>query len=227
MLRMRDESGALVQPIEFIPAAERYNVMPAIDRWVVRHALSVLAHRASDPHPPYTISINLSGTSLNDDRFLEFLINELAQETPSPGAICFEITETAAVSNLANVVYFMRELKNRGCRFSLDDFGSGLSSFMYLKTLPVDLSQDRWSIHRERYSRSHRPQHGRSDQPDRPRHADPNRRRAGRVTGGARRKLARLGVSYALGFSHRADRVHLALPVRTGADCRSAPHRAS
>ncbi|HEY7379102.1 MAG TPA: PAS domain S-box protein [Steroidobacteraceae bacterium] len=138
MLRMRDEGGGLVQPIEFIPAAERYNVMPQIDRWVVRHALSILAHRASDPHPPYTISINLSGTSLNDERFLEFLISELAQETPSPGAICFEITETAAVANLANVVYFMRELKNRGCRFSLDDFGSGLSSFMYLKNLPVD-----------------------------------------------------------------------------------------
>jgi len=138
MLRMRDEHGALVQPIEFIPAAERYNVMPAIDRWVVRHALDSLAHLVSDPHPPYTLSINLSGTSLNDDRFLEFLIGELTSHALSPGAVCFEITETAAVANLANVVYFMRELKNRGCRFSLDDFGSGLSSFMYLKTLPVD-----------------------------------------------------------------------------------------
>jgi len=138
MLRMRDENGALVQPIEFIPAAERYNVMPAIDRWVVRHALDSLAHLVSDPHPPYTLSINLSGTSLNDDRFLEFLIGELTSHALSPGAVCFEITETAAVANLANVAYFMRELKNRGCRFSLDDFGSGLSSFMYLKTLPVD-----------------------------------------------------------------------------------------
>jgi diguanylate cyclase (GGDEF)-like protein/PAS domain S-box-containing protein len=138
MLRMRDESGALVQPAEFIPAAERYNVMPVIDRWVVRHALDSLAHLMSDPHPPYTLSINLSGTSLNDDRFLEFLIGELSSHALSPGAVCFEITETAAVANLANVVYFMRELKNRGCQFALDDFGSGLSSFMYLKTLPVD-----------------------------------------------------------------------------------------
>lgn len=138
MLRMREESGALVQPIEFIPAAERYNVMPTIDRWVVHHALESLAHLVSDPQPPYTLSINLSGTSLNDDRFLEYLIGELTSRPLSPGAICFEITETAAVSNLANVVYFMRELMNRGCRFSLDDFGSGLSSFMYLKTLPVD-----------------------------------------------------------------------------------------
>ncbi|HJS22353.1 MAG TPA: EAL domain-containing protein, partial [Steroidobacteraceae bacterium] len=138
MLRMQDENGGLIQPNEFIPAAERYNVMPAIDRWVVHHAFESLAHLVSDPHPPYTISINLSGTSLNDERFLEFLIGELSSHALSPGAVCFEITETAAVSNLANVVYFMRELKNRGCRFSLDDFGSGLSSFMYLKTLPVD-----------------------------------------------------------------------------------------
>jgi diguanylate cyclase (GGDEF)-like protein/PAS domain S-box-containing protein len=138
MLRMRDENGGLIQPIEFIPAAERYNVMPAIDRWVVHHAFESLAHLVSDAHPPYTISINLSGTSLNDERFLEFLIGELSSHALSPGAICFEITETAAVANLANVVYFMRELKNRGCRFSLDDFGSGLSSFVYLKTLPVD-----------------------------------------------------------------------------------------
>ncbi len=138
MLRMRDESGALIQPIEFIPAAERYNVMPGIDRWVVHQAITALAHRAGDATAAYTLSVNLSGTSLNDNHFLEFLISELAANPMSDGAICFEITETAAVANLANVVYFMRELKARGCRFSLDDFGSGLSSFMYLKTLPVD-----------------------------------------------------------------------------------------
>ncbi len=138
MLRMRDEGGTLVQPIEFIPAAERYNVMPGIDRWVVHQALASLAHLARDVSAAYTLSVNLSGTSLNDDHFLEFLINELAAHPLSDGAICFEITETAAMANLANVVYFMRELKGRGCRFSLDDFGSGLSSFMYLKTLPVD-----------------------------------------------------------------------------------------
>ena len=72
------------------------------------------------------------------DRFLEFLINELQTYDLSPGAVCFEITETAAISNLANVVHFMREFRTRGCLFSLDDFGSGLSSFMYLKNLPVD-----------------------------------------------------------------------------------------
>jgi len=138
MLRLRDESGALVTPAEFIPAAERYNVMPAIDRWVVRQALDRLVHRIGSGVKPFTIAVNLSGTSLNDERFLEYLIAELSNSELVAGAMCFEITETAAIANLGNVVYFMRELKARGCHFALDDFGSGLSSFMYLKTLPVD-----------------------------------------------------------------------------------------
>ena len=138
MLRLREESGFLVAPSEFIPAAERYNLMPAIDRWVVRQALDQLVYRQESGSAPYTLAVNLSGTSLNDERFLEYLIGELSRFDLAPGAICFEITETAAIANLGNVVYFMRELKTRGCHFSLDDFGSGLSSFMYLKTLPVD-----------------------------------------------------------------------------------------
>jgi len=138
MLRLRDESGALVTPAEFIPAAERYNVMPSIDRWVVRQALDRLAHRTESGVKPFTIAVNLSGTSLNDERFLEYLIAELSNSDLAAGAMCFEITETAAIANLSSVVYFMRELKARGCHFALDDFGSGLSSFMYLKTLPVD-----------------------------------------------------------------------------------------
>jgi diguanylate cyclase (GGDEF)-like protein/PAS domain S-box-containing protein len=138
MLRLRDESGALVTPAEFIPAAERYNIMPSIDRWVVRRALEKVVHRSGSGVKPYTIALNLSGNSLNDERFLEYLIAELPNHNLAPGAICFEITETAAIANLGNVVHFMRELKSRGCHFALDDFGSGLSSFMYLKTLPVD-----------------------------------------------------------------------------------------
>ena len=138
MLRLRDETGTLVTPVEFIPAAERYNIMPSIDRWVVRQALDRLVHRSASGVRPYTIAVNLSGTSLNDERFLEYLIAELSAHDLAPGAMCFEITETAAIANLGNVVYFMRELKARGCHFALDDFGSGLSSFMYLKTLPVD-----------------------------------------------------------------------------------------
>jgi diguanylate cyclase (GGDEF)-like protein len=138
MLRLRDESGMLVTPAEFIPAAERYNVMPSIDRWVVRQALDRLVHRGGTGVKPFTIAVNLSGTSLNDERFLEYLIAELSSLELAAGAMCFEITETAAIANLGNVVHFMRELKVRGCHFALDDFGSGLSSFMYLKTLPVD-----------------------------------------------------------------------------------------
>ncbi len=138
MLRLRDESGTIVTPAEFIPAAERYNIMPSIDRWVVRQALDRVVHRIASGVKPFTIAVNLSGTSLNDERFLEFLIAELTAGELAAGAMCFEITETAAIENLGNVVYFMRELKSRGCHFALDDFGSGLSSFMYLKNLPVD-----------------------------------------------------------------------------------------
>jgi diguanylate cyclase (GGDEF)-like protein/PAS domain S-box-containing protein len=138
MLRLRDDSGALIVPAQFIPAAERYNVMPAIDRWVVKHAMERIVHRTGSGLRPYTIAINLSGNSLNDERFLEFLIGELSGVDMGAQSLCFEITETAAIANLGNVVHFMRELKNRGCQFALDDFGSGLSSFMYLKTLPVD-----------------------------------------------------------------------------------------
>jgi diguanylate cyclase (GGDEF)-like protein/PAS domain S-box-containing protein len=137
MLRMRDEDGALVQPIEFIPAAERYNVMPSIDRWVVRQALGTILGQGL-LGTDCTVAVNLSGTTLNDEGFLEYVIGELASADLRPGSLCFEITETAAIASLANVVYFMRELRDRGVKFALDDFGSGLSSFSYLKTLPVD-----------------------------------------------------------------------------------------
>lgn len=139
LLRMRDEKGELVGPDQFIPAAERYNLMSTLDRWVIRQALSQLADRnpeAEEAH--FTLAINLSGTSLSEDRFLEFVISELKKQKLPHGAICFEITETAAISNLSRVIHFMQALKKLGCKFSLDDFGSGLSSFTYLKNLPVD-----------------------------------------------------------------------------------------
>ena len=138
LLRMRDEDGKLVGPNQFIPAAERYNLMSTLDRWVIHEALSQLADRSDDGEARYTLAINLSGTSLSEDRFLDFVIDELEKQKLPQGAICFEITETAAISNLARVVHFMQTLKKLGCKFSLDDFGSGLSSFTYLKNLPVD-----------------------------------------------------------------------------------------
>jgi diguanylate cyclase (GGDEF)-like protein/PAS domain S-box-containing protein len=139
LLRMRDEQGGLVQPSEFIPAAERFNLMPAIDRWVVRQACRQLAHRRGDAQrEPYMLGINISATTLNDEQFLNFVIAELARTDLAPGALCFELTEGAAMTSLASATHFISELRDRGCRFSLDDFGSGLSSFIFLKNLPVD-----------------------------------------------------------------------------------------
>jgi diguanylate cyclase (GGDEF)-like protein/PAS domain S-box-containing protein len=138
LLRLRDERGEIVSPTAFIPAAERYNLMPSLDRWVISHTLETLVYRGEPNTNPYTLAINLSGTTLNDARFLDFLLDELTAAAVPPGALCFEITETAAIANLSQVVGFMRALKARGCRFSLDDFGTGLSSLTYLKNLPVD-----------------------------------------------------------------------------------------
>jgi diguanylate cyclase (GGDEF)-like protein/PAS domain S-box-containing protein len=139
LLRMRDEQGELVQPSEFIPAAERFNLMPAIDRWVVRQACRNLAHRRGDARrEAYVLGINISATTLNDEQFLDFVIAEIAKADLSTGALCFELTEAAAMTSLASSTHFIRELRDRGCRFSLDDFGSGLSSFIFLKNLPVD-----------------------------------------------------------------------------------------
>ncbi|HTV52274.1 MAG TPA: EAL domain-containing protein [Steroidobacteraceae bacterium] len=132
---LRDEDGRLVAPGEFIPAAERYNIMPSIDRWVVAQATELV--RRAGPAMPM-LAVNLSGTSLNDQSFLDLLLQQVSDPHVAR-ALCFELTETAAVTHLAHVTAFVRELRKRGCRFALDDFGSGLSSFMYLKTLPVDL----------------------------------------------------------------------------------------
>ena len=137
LLRMKDESGELIAPSAFIPAAERYNLMPGMDRWVVHQALSQLVCQ-SEGRARYTLAVNLSGTSLNDPRFLDFLIAELSTHEPPDGSICFEITETAAINDLDHVVNFMGTVKRLGCQFSLDDFGSGVSSLTYLKHLPVD-----------------------------------------------------------------------------------------
>ena len=140
LVRMLDERGELVPPGKFIPAAERYGLMAAVDRWVIAHSLGVVAerhgHRPGGPLERY--SINLSGASLGDATCLAFIRQQLARHPVPPEAYCFEVTETAAIAQLGSAIEFMEELKGLGCRFSLDDFGSGLSSFAYLKTLPVD-----------------------------------------------------------------------------------------
>jgi diguanylate cyclase (GGDEF)-like protein/PAS domain S-box-containing protein len=137
MVRLRDEDGSLVPPNEFIPAAERYNVMVMVDRWVVTRAIELLESCLKQGRRPPLVAVNLSGTSINDEDFLEYLMARIADERVAR-SLCFEITETAAVASLSKATFFMRELKARGCRFALDDFGSGVSSFVYLKTLPVD-----------------------------------------------------------------------------------------
>jgi diguanylate cyclase (GGDEF)-like protein/PAS domain S-box-containing protein len=136
-VRLRDDGGALVPPSEFIPAAERYNVMSVIDRWVIGQAIELLRARQRLGQPLPLLAVNLSGTSLNEQSFVEFVLHNVS-EPAIAAALCFEITETAAVTSLASARYLMAELKARGCRFSLDDFGTGVSSFVYLKTLPVD-----------------------------------------------------------------------------------------
>jgi diguanylate cyclase (GGDEF)-like protein/PAS domain S-box-containing protein len=136
-VRLRDDTGELVAPTEFIPAAERYNVMSAIDRWVVERAITLLHERQRSGKPLPLLAVNLSGTSLNDQSFVDFVLQSVG-EPAIAAALCFEITETAAVTSLSNARFLMSELKARGCKFSLDDFGTGVSSFVYLKSLPVD-----------------------------------------------------------------------------------------
>jgi diguanylate cyclase (GGDEF)-like protein len=134
LVRMLDEQGGLVPPMAFIPAAERYDLMPLLDRWVIRNAFEALAQQ-----PPGTSwAINLSGASVCDEGLLEFVLEQQRITGVALEDVCFEITETVAVANLAQAATLIQDLQAQGARFALDDFGAGMSSFAYLKHLPVD-----------------------------------------------------------------------------------------
>ena len=134
LLRMVDKEGYIVSPSNFLPAAERYNMITLIDEWVVEQSILWLSERKDK----VLISINLSGKSLSNKDFLNFVVSRIKQHKVNPELLCFEITETAAISHLSTAIHFMNVLKKLGCSFALDDFGSGLSSFSYLTSLPVD-----------------------------------------------------------------------------------------
>jgi diguanylate cyclase (GGDEF)-like protein len=139
LLRMEDPDGKIIPPGSFLHAAERYNLMPNLDRWVTQTAFRWLASHPKERLDRLEVcTINLSGHSLGDSEFMQFVLKEFGDSEVPPEKICFEVTETAAIGNLIKATRFMSILKERGCRFSLDDFGSGMSSFAYLKNLPVD-----------------------------------------------------------------------------------------
>jgi len=139
LVRMIDESGELVPPIEFIPVAERYNLMGMVDRWVVKRALQLLScDQYIDYSSQFKWGINLSGMTLSDDDFHDYVSECLHENDFLPTNLYFEITETAAIKNFKNCITFMNEIHSMGVQFALDDFGSGLSSFSYLKKLSVD-----------------------------------------------------------------------------------------
>ncbi|MFK0312831.1 EAL domain-containing protein [Pseudomonas sp. NPDC090233] len=140
LLRLHDEGGRTILPDSFIPAAERYGLMTALDRWVVRNVFQVIRQCLDEERegPLSMCAINLSGSSIGDDKFLDYLQRLFVEYSIPPRLICFEITETIAIANLGSAIRFINELKGLGCKFSLDDFCAGMSSFAYLKHLPVD-----------------------------------------------------------------------------------------
>jgi EAL domain-containing protein (putative c-di-GMP-specific phosphodiesterase class I) len=138
LLRMVDEDGQIIPPRAFLPAAERYDLMEKLDTWVIGNAFALMTSHPAFVEQIDFVSINLSGQSLTNTNFLNSIITQIGEFKIDASKICFEVTETAAISNLSAATAFISKLKDLGCRFALDDFGSGLSSFGYLKNLKVD-----------------------------------------------------------------------------------------
>jgi EAL domain-containing protein (putative c-di-GMP-specific phosphodiesterase class I) len=138
LVNMVSRDGEIIPPNAFLPAAERYNLAARIDRWVLTRALTWLANDDDGRGRPEICGVNLSAQSLSEVGFLEFIRSECLRFNVPARQLCFEITETAAIGNLDTAIRFMQALKSDGARFALDDFGKGLSSFGYLRTLPVD-----------------------------------------------------------------------------------------
>ncbi len=138
LVRMLDDTGSVIPPGVFLPAAERFNLANEIDRWVITHTLACLSAHPDVIPSLELCSINLSGHSLGDAEFLPFIVDALEQSALPMSCICFEVTETATIANIESALTFINTLRELGCQFALDDFGSGLSSFGYLKNLPVD-----------------------------------------------------------------------------------------
>lgn len=138
LLRLEDDDGSIILPDTFLRAAERYHLSVRLDKWVISRVFEWLSSNPQQLETASLFTINLSGASLGDEDFLKFTIAELDKHTVPPEKICFEITETAVISDLASANRFIHALKEIGCCFAIDDFGSGLSSFGYLKTLPVE-----------------------------------------------------------------------------------------
>ena len=136
LLRLKGEDGKIIPPMAFIPAAERYNLMPVIDKYVITKAFDYIEQYKDDNK--LRLFINLSGQSLCDAHFIDFIVNEFEHRNIDPARFTFEITETSAIANFTRAVNFINTLKQLGCQFALDDFGSGLSSFAYLKSMPVN-----------------------------------------------------------------------------------------
>ena len=139
LLRLQEENGDLVPPGAFLPAAETYGLSIRLDKWVIKKALTWLKNHPEHVNKLDLCCINLSGLSLGDQEVLTFIEEQFDKNRIPADKICFEITETAAIANLGNATRFIKSLKKQGCLFALDDFGSGLSSFAYLKTLEVDI----------------------------------------------------------------------------------------